>query len=183
MKKMGENGKQHPAFFATRQQPTRQQSKDITTMTDNKTKTGSGHDDLRRLTSATNLAVMAAEMLDRQAIEMTDEAARAGMRMPWPVTNALRSIRLGARQLMRELRIANEEHPRGPFVAVSGCPVGCLRAVQEDGTEVFLGAIEFTRCGFPDLLDRKEQERLVSKNESRKRGDPEIVWCFGGTLA
>ena len=81
--------------------------------------------------------------------------------------------------VMRELRTANEEHPRGPFVAVSGCPVGCLRAVREDGTEVFLGAIEFTRCGFPDLLDRKEQERLVARNGSRKRGDPEIVWCIG----
>lgn len=82
-------------------------------MTDNKTNTGGGHDDLHRLTSATNLAVMAAEMLDRQAIEMTDEAARAGMRMPWPVANALRSIRLGARQLMRELRIDGRADDEG----------------------------------------------------------------------
>ena len=81
--------------------------------------------------------------------------------------------------VMRELRVANEEQPTGPPVAVSGCPVGCLRGVDEDGSELFLGAIEFTRCGFPDLLDRQEQERLVSRNESRKRGDPDIVWCIG----
>lgn len=82
-------------------------------MTDNKTKTGGGHDDLHRLTSATNLAVMAAEMLDRQVLEMADEAARAGLKFPYPVTNAMRSIRLGARQLMRELRIDGRADDEG----------------------------------------------------------------------
>lgn len=81
--------------------------------------------------------------------------------------------------IMHELRVADEEQPKGPAVAVSGCPVGCLRGVEEDGTEVFLGAVEFNRCGFPDLLDRQEQERVVSSNDSRKRGDSDIVWCIG----
>lgn len=81
--------------------------------------------------------------------------------------------------VMHELRRANQEDPYGPLVTVSGCPVGCLRGVKADGTEIFLGVIEFTRCGYPDLLDRQEQERMVSKNESRKRGDPETVWCIG----
>lgn len=81
--------------------------------------------------------------------------------------------------VMRELRAANEEDPQGPLASVSGCPVGCLRRVEEDGREVYLGAIEFTRCGFPDLLNREEQERLVTRNESKRRGDSEIVWCIG----
>ena len=81
--------------------------------------------------------------------------------------------------IMRELRLADEEQPKGPAVAVSGCPVGCLRGVEDDGTEVFFGAIEFTRCGFPDLLNQQEQERMVSNNDSRKQGDPDIVWCIG----
>ncbi len=81
--------------------------------------------------------------------------------------------------VMQELRRANEEDPYGPLVTVSGCPVSCLRGVQEDGTEVFLGVVEFTRCGYPDLLNGQERERIVSRNESRKRGDPETVWCIG----
>ena len=86
-------------------------------------------------------------------------------------------------RVMHELRVANEEYPRGPFTTVSGCPVACLRAIRADGEEDFLGAIEFTRCGYPDLLDREERERLVAKNESKNRGDPEIVWCIGCELS
>ncbi|TBU34789.1 GNAT domain-containing protein [Dichomitus squalens] len=85
--------------------------------------------------------------------------------------------------VMHELRVANEEYPTGPSVAVSGCPVGCLRGVEEDGSEVFLGAIEFSRCNFPDLLNQQEQERMVARNDSRKRGDPDIVWCIGYYVA
>ncbi|KAI0756870.1 hypothetical protein C8Q80DRAFT_61134 [Daedaleopsis nitida] len=85
--------------------------------------------------------------------------------------------------VMRELRVADEQSPRGPLAYVSGCPVGCLRGLQDDGTEAFLGVIEFTRCGFPDLLHQQDRERLVSRNESRKSGDPEIVWCIGYYLA
>ncbi|RPD55856.1 hypothetical protein L227DRAFT_295216 [Lentinus tigrinus ALCF2SS1-6] len=85
--------------------------------------------------------------------------------------------------IMRELRRANEEDAYGPLVTVGGCPVGCLRGLKEDGTEVFLGVVEFTRCGYPDLLNQQERERIVSRNESRKRGDPETVWCIGYYLA
>ncbi|KAI0639534.1 hypothetical protein C8Q77DRAFT_71459 [Trametes polyzona] len=83
--------------------------------------------------------------------------------------------------VLHELRVAEEEQPHGPFAAVSGCPVSCLRGVDDDvnGADVYLGAIEFSRCNFPDVRDRAEQERLVSRNESRKRGDPRIVWCVG----
>ncbi|KAI0361484.1 hypothetical protein OH77DRAFT_1492525 [Trametes cingulata] len=81
--------------------------------------------------------------------------------------------------VLHELRVAEEEQPRGPFAAVSGCPVSCLRGMNDDGTDVYLGAIEFSRCNFPDVRDKAEQERLTSRNESRKTGDPEIVWCIG----
>ncbi|KAI0655202.1 hypothetical protein C8Q70DRAFT_1047587 [Cubamyces menziesii] len=81
--------------------------------------------------------------------------------------------------ILHELRKAEEEHPYGPPVAVSGCPVTCLRWTNDDGTEDYLGAIEFSRCNFPDVRDRKEQERLTWRNESRRTGDPEIVWCIG----
>ncbi|KAI0825006.1 hypothetical protein BC628DRAFT_1410437 [Trametes gibbosa] len=82
--------------------------------------------------------------------------------------------------VLHELRIAAEEQPRGPLAAVSGCPVSCLRGVDDHSdADVYLGAIEFSRCNFPDVRDRAEQERLVSKNEGRKTGDPRIVWCVG----
>ena len=81
--------------------------------------------------------------------------------------------------VMHELRVADADHPEGPLVPVSGCPVGSLRVVQEDGRETFLGVVEFKRCGFPDMLDPEEQRRLVARNQSRKYGDPEIVWCIG----
>lgn len=81
--------------------------------------------------------------------------------------------------VLRELRMAEEEQPYGPPVAVNGCPVTCLRWTNGDGTDDYLGAIEFSRCNFPDVRDRKEQERLAWRNESRRTGDPEIVWCIG----
>ncbi|KAI0778310.1 hypothetical protein BD413DRAFT_105280 [Trametes elegans] len=83
--------------------------------------------------------------------------------------------------VLHELRVADAEAPQGPrsLAPVSGCPVSCLRGTNEDGTDVYLGAIEFTRCIFPDVRDRAEQERLTSRNESRRTGDPEIVWCIG----
>ncbi|KAI0669773.1 hypothetical protein C8Q78DRAFT_1079700 [Trametes maxima] len=81
--------------------------------------------------------------------------------------------------VLRELRVADEDHPQGPFVAVSGCPVSCLRGVHDDGTDVYLGAIEFARCMFPDVRDATARDRIVSRNDSRKTGDPEIVWCIG----
>lgn len=118
-------------------------------MTDNKTKTGGGHDDLHRLTSATNLAVMAAEMLDRQVIEMADEAARAGLKLPYPVANAMRSIRLGARQLMRELRIDG-------------------RADDEGLTEAFDDAVERAWALVLIIIDRfgRDEEALFR------------AWCY-----
>ncbi|KAI0651976.1 hypothetical protein C8Q79DRAFT_1005221 [Trametes meyenii] len=81
--------------------------------------------------------------------------------------------------VLRELRTADEEHPKGPSIAVSGCPVSCLRGMHDDGTDVYLGAIEFTRCMFPDVRDVTARDRIVSRNEGRKTGDPEIVWCIG----
>ncbi|KAI8990553.1 hypothetical protein BD414DRAFT_484002 [Trametes punicea] len=84
--------------------------------------------------------------------------------------------------VLHELRVAEEEQPEGPLAAVGGCPVSCLRWAKEDGTHYFLGAVEFSRCNFPDVRDRAEQERLISRNESRQTGDEEIVWCIGDYL-
>ncbi|CDO75484.1 hypothetical protein BN946_scf184935.g20 [Trametes cinnabarina] len=81
--------------------------------------------------------------------------------------------------VLHELRIAEEEQPDGPPVAVSGCPVNCLRRTEEDGSQWFAGVVEFNRSYFPDVRDRTVQDRLISRNESRKAGDEEIVWCVG----
>ncbi|KAH8099283.1 hypothetical protein BXZ70DRAFT_289672 [Cristinia sonorae] len=60
------------------------------------------------------------------------------------------------------------------------CPVRTLREVRPDGTDIMLGDIGIDRCGFPDVQDLEERERLSRENMARPTGDPEIVWCIGG---
>lgn len=58
--------------------------------------------DDRRLATATNLAFLAADILENTFIEWRDAMRRAGLRIPRPLANAAHSVLLGARQMRRE---------------------------------------------------------------------------------
>jgi hypothetical protein len=49
-------------------------------------------------------------------------------------------------------------------IALSQCPVRSLREVREDGSDIFLGDIEFSRCEVEALLEGSEVDK---KKESR----------------
>lgn len=80
-----------------------------------------------------------------------------------------------------ELERAQIEHPDEPPVAVNSCPVRIIREVHEDGTDVLLGDVMFVRERWPDVLDKDAKEALSKPNAEKPAGDPEIIWCIGGT--
>ena len=51
----------------------------------------------------------------------------------------------------------------------------------EDGSELFLGDIALLREMWPDEEDRELKKTLTEANAARELGDPEIVWCIGGS--
>lgn len=63
---------------------------------------------------------------------------------------------------------------------VDVCPIGCIREELEDGSDVYIGDIGFSRCTWPEVTDVEERERLIAENEAKKPGDPEIIWQIGG---
>ncbi len=71
--------------------------------------TADGHpartDAERRLAAATNLALMAADIVEGSFIEWRDAMRRAGLRPPRALANAAHSVLLGARQMRREAGI------------------------------------------------------------------------------
>ncbi|KAJ7132353.1 acyl-CoA N-acyltransferase [Mycena epipterygia] len=88
----------------------------------------------------------------------------------------LTKIKAETDAVMAELRAA----PTGP---ASGCPVRHLRAVQADGTDIFIGDVVLSRSGWTEVLDAEERARLVAENDARVVGDPDIVWHVGYYLA
>ena len=92
----------------------------------------------------------------------------------------LNQVKEGTDAAIAELERANAEHPDGPPVIVSSCPVRCLREEREDGSDVFLGDVTLLRERWPDLEDRELKESLAKPNAERPIGDPDIVWCIGG---
>ncbi|KAF7370960.1 Gnat family [Mycena sanguinolenta] len=88
-------------------------------------------------------------------------------------------------KLKAETDAATEElrataQTRGP---VSACPLRHLREVQTDGTEIFLGDVGIWRSSWPEVLDAEERARLVTENNARPAGDPEIAWHVSYYLA
>ncbi|KAI5118455.1 hypothetical protein M0805_006274 [Coniferiporia weirii] len=75
-----------------------------------------------------------------------------------------------------------DETPK--LVVVDGCPVRCLREVQNDGTDIFLGDIGFRRCErFDHLRDPEQEKCLAERNKALPPGDPDIIWDVGDYLA
>ena len=67
-------------------------------------------------------------------------------------------------------------------------PVRAIREVQEDGTDIYIGDIGISRCGYGELqlmdLNRVDCENASERkkiNDSLNLGDPSILWAIGGT--
>lgn len=63
---------------------------------------------------------------------------------------------------------------------VSACPVRSIRERQDDGSDVYIGDIGIGRSGFPEVPDEQERERRTRENAAYAKGDPRIIWTFGG---
>ena len=65
-------------------------------------------------------------------------------------------------------------------------PVRAIREVQDDGTDIYIGDIGISRCGYGELMDlngvdwenASERKRI---NDSLELGDPRIIWAIAGT--
>lgn len=67
---------------------------------------------------------------------------------------------------------------------IDGAPFCSIREIQEDGTDIYLGSLDITRCLEKPLLD-VDSERAQQKadiNKSLEAGDPNIIWSFGGMI-
>lgn len=103
--------------------------------------------------------------------------------LPQDAESWLTKIKAGTDLVIEELQRASIDKPDGPLVLVNDSPVRAIREIQADGSELFLGDITILRERYPDIEDLETKQALVKPNVQRKLGDPEIVWCFGGTLA
>ena len=93
----------------------------------------------------------------------------------------LTKIKPGTDAALAILRRADEEQPDGPPILLEEPPVRAIREICEDGSELFLGDITFVRERYPDIDDKEVKKALTQPNADKTLGDPEIVWCIGGT--
>ena len=136
-----------------------------------------------------NIIITPPRMSDAAAIvkNMTDPALYiwlTGPPHPYLPKHAeywLDKIKAATDASFEKLRRANEEQPEGPPILVDESPVRTIREVREDGSELFLGDIALLREMWPDEEDRELKKTLTEANAARELGDPEIVWCIGGS--
>ena len=62
-------------------------------------------------------------------------------------------------------------------------PVRAIRDISNSSIKDarLIGDCGLDRDGFLELMDEDERKRLEHENADREVGDPNIVWCFGGT--
>ncbi|KAI5988511.1 hypothetical protein EDC04DRAFT_2614534 [Pisolithus marmoratus] len=80
--------------------------------------------------------------------------------------------------LLNEIRRLNTEHPDGHPGFVGGCPVRCIRKVQNDGTDIFIGYVTVHRGVYADVLDETERQIVTEENNKKTAGDPSIRWSI-----
>lgn len=68
-------------------------------------------------------------------------------------------------------------------IMVDGCPVGVIREVKEDGTDEFIGNIDFHRHGWMQIKDEEKRKELSQAENGKSVGDPTICWELGDWLA
>lgn len=96
--------------------------------------------------------------------------------------------------ILRKLEDAREEKE---MIFTNGSPMVVIRKVNHDGSQIFIGACDLTRCtDFGEVVWKEEGDGdglwIVDKiNKANKEkinleidvGDPEIIWEFGDYLA
>ena len=80
--------------------------------------------------------------------------------------------KIGCQAILDQMRTSEPGSP------VDGCPVHILREIREDGTDVFIGDISFSRQHFPEISDPVERERRKQENNACPSGDSRIVYTF-----
>lgn len=89
----------------------------------------------------------------------------------------------GYEKVLKELKNAETAFPDGPLQFVDGCPVSCIRKIQEDGSQVYLGGVEVARDRFVHLGNEELRRKTVAANDTLPVGDENVVWSMGGKLA
>ncbi|KAF9024102.1 hypothetical protein BDZ89DRAFT_139458 [Hymenopellis radicata] len=89
-------------------------------------------------------------------------------------------------QKITETNEGLEELEKGaPILKAS--PVQTLREIQDDGSDIFLGTIDFFRCPWmavdPRAAEGSDPEALLKENNARPVGDPDILWTAGYYLS
>lgn len=86
--------------------------------------------------------------------------------------------------LLNEIRRLNTEHPDGHPGFVGGCPVRCIRKVQNDGTDIFIGYVTVHRGVYADVLDETERQIVTEENNKKTAGDPSEtkLFCYLATM-
>ncbi|RXW24536.1 hypothetical protein EST38_g1314 [Candolleomyces aberdarensis] len=92
------------------------------------------------------------------------------------------------------LKQLEEARDQPELITVDHCPVSILRKVNEDGSQIFIGAVDIIRYGGGEVvisadnpgvytLDVEKKEENTKINMERAPGDPEIIWDFGDYVA
>ncbi|KAF9469678.1 hypothetical protein BDZ94DRAFT_1151485 [Collybia nuda] len=78
---------------------------------------------------------------------------------------------------------------KADLITVDICPVRAIREILDNGEDVYLGDIGFTRLQDGKLLappdvevDKELASRYASENAERMVGDPKIIWTVGDYL-
>ncbi|KIL71627.1 hypothetical protein M378DRAFT_183008 [Amanita muscaria Koide BX008] len=111
----------------------------------------------------------------------------AGSPYPYLLEHAeqwISSIKLKFDSILEELESARDD-PR--LRITDGCPVGYLREIKDDGTELFIGEISIKRFNYGELIGPNElnwdtKAAFEDENSKRPVGDPGIVWTIGDFL-
>lgn len=86
----------------------------------------------------------------------------------------LKKVKERSDQLLAELEAARDEPA---LKIVDGCPVGIIREVKEDGTDVYLGDVSFVLS--KQLWELEGTGRVSQETPRRDPSDPD-VWSLGG---
>lgn len=88
--------------------------------------------------------------------------------------------------VLAELETAKD---KTELITVGHCPVQAIREVLDNGQDVYLGDINFTRLRDGKLLgpsgvevNAEQAPRYAAENAGRAIGDPDIVWTVGGVF-
>ncbi|KAK4704555.1 hypothetical protein P7C70_g1661, partial [Phenoliferia sp. Uapishka_3] len=80
---------------------------------------------------------------------------------------------------MKAAQALIDQWERNDWSTPEGCPLNTIRAMRDDGEEVWVGALGVRRWPFDEVVDPVEKEEKVREMMARKAEDPEVVWTVG----